>query len=303
MSEFLAQWQSSSPYIEAQTSGSTGAPKPIRLLKSDMRASAEATNEFFNISSSSTLATPLSENYIAGKMMAVRASVASCRLLQLPNKSDFSLPEPVDLLAIVPAQIPAVLRQKDKIKNLLIGGAPLSAEQEMAVAESGIKAYLGYGMTETCSHVALRRVGEGDIFTAMPGVEFSLKEDCLQIHSGRYSWQTLTTRDLAQLIDLTHFRWLGRADNVIISGGIKIHPELLEAEIMTFLPELPPFFITSQPSERWGQEVVMVMENAPQGVLEAIKTRLADPRRAPKRVFSVENLPRTANGKIKRQLP
>lgn len=302
--DFLSEWRDSKPYIEARTSGSTGTPKSIRLLKDDMLQSAKATNEFFGIGRDSVLGLPLSVGYIAGKMMVVRAQLAGCRLLELPVSNHVEVNTPVDLLSVVPTQLDSLLDQANSeklIRNLLIGGAPLSAEYERRLLSRGFSAWLGYGMTETCSHVAIRRIGEDDVFHAMPGISFSHDDrGCLIVNSPSFSWHELATNDVVELLSPTAFRWLGRYDNVVNSGGVKLHPEALEKEYRRLIPDLPDFFLMGEPDEVLGQHLVMVMENPPAGIVENIKARLLDRKTAPKRLVAVAALPRGANGKVRR---
>lgn len=308
INDFLKEWYSADDYVIAHTSGSTGIPKQIKLLKKDMVVSAEATNRFFGINSDSVLISPLSTDYIAGKMMVVRAEIAGCRLIEIPVSNRIELPCAVDLLPVVPSQIPSILENccsGKMIRNLLIGGAPLSDKLAEAVKSRGINAWLGYGMTETCSHVALRKVGEESIFTAMPGVEFRTDaRDCLVILSDKYSWGSLVTNDVVRLIDSRRFEWLGRFDNVINSGGIKIHIESLEREISLLIPELSAFYLVGIPDEKWGTALAMVAVNPPVDIMEKLKATLPDKKKLPKKVFVVNNLPVTANGgKIRRIVP
>ncbi len=305
VSDFMAEWHSELPYVEAHTSGSTGEPKTIRLPKADMLVSARATCRFFGLGAGSVLALPLSVDYIAGKMMAVRADVCGGRLLELPVSNAVSVPVPVDLLAVVPSQIPGLLASGTAglVRRLLVGGAPLPDATAADLAAAGVDAWLGYGMTETCSHVALRRVADPDAaFTAMPGITFSTDtRGCLVMHSADYSWRRLVTNDCVELLSPSTFRWLGRADHVINSGGIKIHPELLEAEIRRALPSLPPFYITAEPDPRWGERPVMIAEA--EISLDPVRAAVSDRRTAPARVIAAGTLPRTSNGKLRRLPP
>ena len=304
---FIEEWENDSPYITAFTSGSTGVPKEIRLLKADMISSATATNKFFGITETSALALPLSIEYIAGKMMVVRAITAGCTLLELPVSNNILIDRDVDLLSIVPTQLESVLKiknAKQRIHNLLIGGAPLSTDQEKSIADSGIRAWLGYGMTETCSHVALRRIGHDETFHAMPGVTFSLDErNCLVVHSERFSWKTLITNDVAELISPSAFIWIGRADNIINSGGLKLQPEMIEKTIRISFPDLAPFYITSEPDPVLGNRLVMVGECIPISFLDLLKKAIPDHKILPKRIITVQKLPQLSNGKIKRLHP
>lgn len=307
ISEFMASWQSDLPYIEAHTSGSTGTPKTIRLPKADMRVSAEATNRFFGITKDSVLAIPLSMDYIAGKMMAVRADVEGCRLIAMPVSNTVVVDTTVDLLAIVPSQVESVLSDPgitDKVRNILVGGGPLSALRTAALAASGIPSYLGYGMTETCSHVALRRIGHDSCYHAMPGVTFDTDDrGCLVIVSDKYSWKRLPTNDVAEVLTPTTFKWLGRYDNVVISGGLKLHPEAIEEDIRKQIPDFPPFYLVGEPDEKWGARLVMVTEATAGHVTEMLGRCDIDRRKLPKRIIYVKRLPQAANGKLRRIIP
>lgn len=310
LAEFQAQWLDVKDFIVAHTSGSTGTPKEIHLPKADMVSSARATNHFFGITADSVLALPLSIDYIAGKMMAVRAFEAGCRLLQLPVSNRFTIAEPVDLLSVVPSQLECLLAQPHApalVRNLLIGGAPLSDELRRRTVAAGFNAYIGYGMTETCSHVALQRLDADCTYTAMPQVHFATdSRGCLVIRSDRFTWKELITNDVVQLISPKQFRWLGRADHAINSGGVKIHPEQIEALIRAQLPDLPPFYLIGKPHATLGSEVILVIETT-QPAADAILRRIAAldlPRYShPRQAIAVATLPRTPNGKLRRILP
>lgn len=306
--EFEQQWFDGRDYIVAQTSGSTGQPKPIHLLKADMIASAQATNRFFGIGKDDFLICPLSADYIAGKMMMVRGFVSRARVLMLPPSNQPSWQGHSRLIAVVPSQVQAVLDSGCSFDNLLIGGAQLTDDIKAKILQSGKTAYESYGMTETCSHVALRRVGES-YFQAMPGVKFGVDgRGCLNVSLENFSLKSIQTNDLIELADEHRFRWLGRYDNVINTGGIKVFPEALEAQISSKLPGMPPFYITSCADAKWGNAIIMVVERGDVGdkfTMETLRAMLhttdIDRRTWPKRIVEVERLPRTSNGKIKRQ--
>ena len=216
---FLDLWDDESPVIEAHTSGSTGVPKVIWLPKEQMRRSAQATNSFFGIDSRSTLVCPLSVDYIAGKMMVVRAIEAGAELWMLtPHRESIlsELPdsvETIDLLPIVPAQLEPLLRsdRAARVKNVIIGGSPMTDSQEAMAADAPFSAFATYGMTETCSHVALRRIGhDGQWFTPMPGVRTALDGRGCLIVDGMVTNEALITRinsdlanDLGNLLSRT----------------------------------------------------------------------------------------------------
>lgn len=302
---FMAEFDNDLPYVEAHTSGSTGSPKVIRLSKDDMTASAKATNRYFGISSDSILATPLSAGYIAGKMMAIRAKVAGAGFIPLKVSNNFTLPsQAVDLLAVVPSQTDCLLANPGyacAIKNVLVGGAPLDASRARALVDAGYAVYESYGMTETCSHIALRRVGQ-PCFEAMPGITFDVdSRGCLVAHVPHLSIGQVVTNDMVRLEGEQAFEWLGRYDNVINSGGIKIHPEQLEGQIRA-LGITQPFYIVAHTDRKWGQVPAMVLCGSEEDAVTAatlLQSKI-DRRMMPRTIVAVERLPLAQNGKIKR---
>lgn len=304
---FMRQWHDNSVgYVTAHTSGSTGKPKEIRLLKSDMLHSAKATDAYFQINDSSVMLMPLSASYIAGKMMLVRAIVADCELYiekaSLSPVSSDGLPE-LDLVPVVPAQIPHLLANRHlaaKVRNFIIGGGAVPAASERALLDAGFHAFATYGMTETCSHVALRPLG-CEAFEAMPGVTFSVDSDsCLTISSAGYSWGRLQTNDVVSLFDSRHFIWRGRRDFVINSGGVKLYPEEIEKSLSRHFQAI--FYITSTPDVRWGEAVTLVYEKmstvlADGDVMNLCRSVLSR-YQVPKRIVAVDAIGRTASGKL-----
>ena len=304
---FLDLWDDESPVIEAHTSGSTGVPKVIWLPKEHMRRSAQATNSFFGIDSRSTLVCPLSVDYIAGKMMVVRAIEAGAELWMLtPHRESIlsELPdsvETIDLLPIVPAQLEPLLRsdRAARVKNVIIGGSPMTDSQEAMAADAPFSAFATYGMTETCSHVALRRIGhDGQWLTPMPGVRTALDgRGCLIVDG-------MVTNDIVELRGDGRFRWLGRADNVIITGGLKVAPEEMERLISGGMAVVSDarFYLTSRSSELWGEEVVMVVDReVDRSAVDSICRRLLPRHAVPKDVIVDPGMEFTASGKLRRR--
>lgn len=306
---FMAEWRNDCDYVVAHTSGSTGRPKEIRLLKSDMLVSAKATNEFFGIGADSLLVLPLSPDYIAGKMLLVRAAVAGAGVwVESPSREPlrgYSPPTAIDLVPIVPAQIDGLLSCKSlpMIKNVIVGGAPMSAEDERKLVEGGVNAYATFGMTETCSHVALRRVGEAQ-YVALPGFRFSTDDrQCLVVESDRMSFGRLVTNDVVDIVDGSRFVWVGRFDNVIITGALKVFPEDVESRLKPVAADLE-FYISSRRSAEWGEEVVLVVADidleAGRGLMEQCRSLLR-PHECPKSVVALPELERTSTGKLRRK--
>lgn len=311
--DFIEEWCSDCKYINAHTSGSTGKPKPIKLQKADMRASARATNTFFGIKSDSFLVSPLSTNYIAGKMMIVRAIEAGCRLhIESPSNCPLQTDYPqIALLPIVPSQLRHLQKNPHLfglINALLIGGAQLNPIQELELSSAKICAWQSYGMTETCSHVALKRIGnKNDIYHALPGITFTSDEmDRLIIHAPEFSFKELHTNDIVDLIDIRSFRWRGRADNVINSGGIKVFPEEIEDRLTEVLGPGITFYIIPEPHTIWGQAPTLIIEKGDFDT-ESIKNKIVwfakeklSPPERPSDIIFVDRIQRTQNGKLRR---
>ncbi len=311
MKDFIHNFQSDRKSVYARTSGSTGKPKRIRLLKEDMRASAQATNAFFGITANSVLACPLSTDYIAGKMMYVRALCAGCRVISLPVSNNIIIPsgqESIDLLAVVPTQMPSLLHPGSgvkKVRNLLVGGATPDYSICPKVAALGPRVWVSYGMTETCSHIALADASDPQrIYHAMPQVSFSISQrGTLVVHVPHLKIKQVETNDFVELIDAQSFRYLGRADFVINSGGLKLHPESLEQKYAPYLPGLN-FYLTSEPDPALGERLVIVVEGTQQTADHALQTLRAafpDHKHLPRRAHSHPTLPRTPTPKPKRQ--
>lgn len=317
-SEFEKIWHDDNDYVVCHTSGSTGKPKEIRLKKDFMRQSAKRTNDFFNIQSSSRLHTCLDFKYIASMMMTVRAEEAKCLLTSEQPSShplaDIGMDDVVDLVSVVPAQMEWILDCGERwkgLRHILIGGSAIPPMMRRRIALSGYDAWESYGMTETASHIALRRVTEDEeSFSTLPGISVELnKKDCLVIKMP--DGTTLATNDIAVVEDTNRFRILGRADNCVISGGIKILPEELERRLGPFIAF--EYCISSVPDKKWGEKLVLVVENPEESIeedllLEAVGVRLRQYRKildlgvkSPKDVVRVSELPRTSNGKIDRK--
>lgn len=306
--EFIDEWLSDAPFVVAHTSGSTGAPKEIRLQKSDMRASARATNAFFGLGHGSLAALPLSVDYIAGKMMLVRGMEGGYEVVPLEVSNTITLPDDgrvFDLVPIVPTQAESLLRRPEyagRIRNLLIGGASPDAGTLRRLCRAGYNTFISYGMTETCSHVALARADDASmLFRAMPGISFATDADGrLIVKAPAFSFKELKTNDIVELTGPGAFRWRGRADNVINSGGLKLHPEELERLYAPYM-QGRGFYVAGRDSERWGRVAVLVVEGDADGaeILDTLRRNI-DHKLCPKRVENVAALPRTANGKIRR---
>lgn len=303
---FVNQWNDEKDFIQVHTSGSTGTPKPITLLKSHMKRSAELTGQFFGLSSSSTLLCSLNPHYIAGKMMLVRTLTLDCPVILTAPESPLDFPEEfrVDFAALVPLQVQKISdtnpKALNRIKTLIIGGAPVSLQLERALAQTQCGAYETFGMTETTSHIALRKLGssEKEPFQALSNIHFSQDDrGCLVIHAEELGVTDLVTNDLVELLDNTTFHWLGRADFVINSGGIKFHPEQLERKLSA--ADFPfRYFIAGIPDERYGEIISLIAEATEFPAIDF--TRFLDGYEIPKRILTIPKFSETASGKLNR---
>lgn len=305
------EWNAPTPAIQCRTSGSTGVPSVIELQKEQMRRSALRTCAYFGLDSTSHLHSCIAADFIGGKMMLVRAeTIGASFSYETPSNrplDNYSGPA-IDLLSVVPSQMLHILDNRyrmPQIRNILIGGAPVSAELRARIAESGYNAFESYGMTETSSHIAIRKIeAEEHPFRTLDGIRVDTAEHSrLAIHID--GWQDIVTNDVAELYSDREFRILGRADNVIISGGKKIHPEQMERKMASCFSF--PFYISSRPDPKWGERVVMVIATEESGIsglsdseIIAECRKVCLPYEVPKEVIRIPSLPTTENGKLRR---
>lgn len=240
LASFLQEWFSPAPTITLHTSGSTGAPKSMQATKVAMRASAEATCRFFGLQAGHTALLCLPLRYIAGKMMVVRAIVGKLNLLvQEPSSTPLTnTGESIDFAPLVPMQVHSMLQQPNgmqalqRVRKILLGGSFIQTETESALQQCPSAVFASYGMTETLSHIALRRVNgpaASAFYTPLPGVSITLTQrGTLALSAPFIGVDYLETNDVAELAPDGTFRILGRIDNVINSGGIKIQAEAIE---------------------------------------------------------------------------
>jgi O-succinylbenzoic acid--CoA ligase len=291
----LIDFTSTRNEMEFYTSGSTGTPKRIVHEKKVLKASAERTLDFFSLKSGDSAALILPAQFIGGSMMLVRALVGGLTLHLLPPKLVVKEIPNVDFLPCTPAQFKAAMQNeafRDFTGAILLGGAPVGDIKPI----NGMAIYVGYGMTETASHVALRALSE-NVYSALDGVQFTSKEDALVIDAPHLGIEKLQTNDLVRLIDTQSFEFVGRIDDVINTGGLKIHPAVLESH---FHSNGYVVCVSSTADEVYGETVVIVVE----GVVSenSMKELLIDVPRSqqPKFMLSVERLPLLESGKLDR---
>lgn len=304
--KFLIEWLNNNDYIGVPTSGSTGAPKKINILKTHTIKSAIATGTFFELPSETRALLCLPASYIAGKMMLVRAIILGWDLhIVAPEKDAITqYDNDYDFVAMVPYQVHYSLKSLNKIKKLVIGGGAISRDLNDQLQQVDTEVFATYGMTETISHIAVRRINglaKSDYYDALPNVKFSLDErDCLVIEASEVSNNKVVTNDLVKLISASSFQYLGRIDNVVNSGGVKLFPEQIEAKLAKFLNR--PFIIASEKNEALGEQLILILEedsSEPIPDIETAFSSLSNYER-PKKIYIISKFPITETGKIKR---
>jgi len=321
---FCQAWLSDQTEFVLQTSGSTGMPKSIALTRAQMQTSAHLTGRTLGLQTGDAALICLNIRYVAGVMMLVRGLELGLPMtITEPSSNPLMGFDPLltrfTFTAFVPLQLQTVLEQTpgklpilNGMKAILVGGAATSPalEQALQIIESPV--FATYGMTETVSHIALRRLngsGRTDWFRALDGVDLGTDErDCLHITSAATNFARVQTNDVVELIDPMHFRLLGRADRIINSGGVKIQPERVEQiieDVLATAGVTGRLFVAGLPDERLGQRVVAFLENFAVHqnewalVQEAIQQRVS-PYATIKEAITVKEFTETPTGKIDR---
>ena len=312
--DFLFDWLSDEDMILVTTSGSTGVPKRIFLSKEHMVNSARATGEMLGLEEGNSALLCLPAEFIAGKMMLVRAMVLGLTLDFVEPSSEplWRTIDDYDLTAMVPMQLQRSLKKLELFGTILIGGAPVSPDLHNAVQKTSARVFETYGMTETCSHVALKELNaaagakEGvsqNPFRALPEVKFSRNEQgCLVVHAPEVARGPIETKDLVELLNDWEFIWQGRYDHIVNSGGVKLMPETIEEKLKPVIAET--FILGGIPDKDLGECLVLVVEAEalPEDFKQKIQgLKTLDKFEYPKHIFVREEFPRTANGKIRRR--
>ena len=303
---FILEWLNDKDFIEVQTSGSTGNPKKINLLKEYVYNSASTTVQYFDLFENTKALLCLPAEYIAGKMMLVRAMIAGWDIYPVaPGKNPLENNENYyDFAAMVPYQVFHSFSQLNQIKKLIIGGGavPPALEEKLQQVETAV--FATYGMTETISHVAVRSLNgneKSSVFNAMAYIDFSqTKQDCLKINAPKISSEIVETRDIVELISPTSFKFLGRLDNIINTGGVKVYPESIEEKLSQVISH--NFFIASEKDDALGEKVILVVEGDSSAIPDFSNqfTTLTKYER-PKKIYVLPEFIYTETGKIKRE--
>jgi O-succinylbenzoic acid--CoA ligase len=314
---FCKDWLDGKDRFVQATSGSTGTPKLQKITRQQLVASATATGAFFGTTTREHLLCCLNPSFIAGKMMLVRAMVWNCPITLVEPSANplLGLEEQFTFVALVPLQVEAGLAEEksrkilQSIPHVLIGGAALPHKIQQGLVQQGIRAWQSFGMTETVSHIALAPIEEGElVYQALPGVAIGINEqDCLWIQSAMSGSEKIQTNDIIELRSKNTFVWLGRADFVVNSGGIKHFPELLERRIAPLLEKTCPgcaYFLYGEKDSRLGEQLVLYVEGTGEEnkrlALEAGLKQILGKYEVPKKIYFKAAFAYTPTRKINR---
>ena len=331
LEDFLSEWNNDSDRVLVHTSGSTGKPKPMMVEKKRMLNSARITCDFLGLKPGDSALLCMSLDYIAGKMVVVRSIERHLHLISVPPSGHplKDVDEEITFAAMVPMQVyntlqvPEERERLNRIRHLIIGGGAIDAtlEQELQSLPGDIAIWSTYGMTETLSHIALRRINGDEAsewYQPFDSVHISQTEEgCLVIDAPQVCAETLVTNDIVEIepyiynkVEKLRFRIKGRKDNVICSGGIKIQIEEVETLLKPHLEK--PFMLAKKKDEKFGEIAVLLTEDEDIKKVEATVRRLLSDESEkssdyknykywiPKEFRYVEHLPLTETGKPKR---
>ncbi|SEQ38690.1 O-succinylbenzoic acid--CoA ligase [Hyunsoonleella jejuensis] len=304
---FLLDWLDNKDTIKVRTSGSTGKPKTLKIKKQAMVNSAITTGDFFDLTPGKKVLNCLPSNFIAGKMMMVRAIILG---LEVDMVVPSSLPridyeKDYDFCAFTPMQLKNFAKYLKSIKTVIVGGGRVSNHIKTLIKDKKPKIYETYGMTETVSHIAVKKLNNftGDAsdkyFTTLPGINISIDDrGCLVIDAPKLSDDTIVTNDLVEIHSDNQFEWIGRIDNMINTGGIKVFPEQIEEKLQDKMNGRQ-FFIYGIEDDTLGEKVTMVVEGSEQDLDKTLFDAL-DKFEKPKDILFTRKFKETASGKIHR---
>lgn len=298
---FILDWFDEKEYIEMTTSGTTGAPKKIKIGKQAMVNSALSTGNFFGLEPGNRVLHCLPAQYVAGKMMLVRGFILGLDIdfveptLTPLERND----QNYDFGAMVPLQVQHSLDKLPQIKKLIIGGAKVNASLSKELLEIPMEIYETYGMTETITHIAAKKIGE-ESFKTLPNVTVAEDErHCLVITAPNIMNEPIVTNDVVKVINDQEFDWLGRIDNVINSGGVKLFPEQIEEKLSHNIVNRR-FFVASRESLELGEKLILAVEGDPYVIDDQAFGNLGKYEK-PKVVIFIPKFLETPTGKVLRK--
>ncbi len=316
---FLSDWFSADNFIKIKTSGSTGKPKLIQIKKEYMVNSALATGSFFDLQENSTALLCLPVDYIAGKMMLVRALVLGWKLdIVEPTSNPLEgVKKKYDFSAMIPMQLQNSLEDIYKIKKLIIGGGIVSKKLKTKIRDAKTKIFATYGMTETSTHIAVKKLNsiydqnEKRYYTVMPDIKISKdNRNCLIVLASKISDNQIITNDIVNIISETEFEWLGRFDNVINSGGVKLHSERIEEKLSKVISQR--FFVAGVEDIILGEKLILIIEknatsiNVKKSLIENLKREFKSLKslskfEIPREIYFLNEFVETKTKKIQRK--
>lgn len=308
--DFLIDWLNNKDHLYVSTSGSTGQPKAIKLKKQAMVNSAIATGDFFGLEPGDKAIDCLPSHYIAGKMMLVRAMILGLEIdcVEPSAHPIFDYEKHYDFCAMIPLQLKHTINYTQNIETIIVGGSKLTKPLLEKIKGCNSKFYETYGMTETLTHVAVRQLpskaSQGDkLFNALPDVTFGQdKRNCLVIRASKLVNEALVTNDIVNLKSETSFELLGRFDNVVNSGGVKLFPEQIEDKLQPVIDER--FIVAGEEDAALGEKLILIVEN-PRDSVKSIQNRIKLLKgltkfEVPKVIYTIDKFSETVNGKIQR---
>lgn len=304
---FVADWLDHNDVIQTKTSGSTGKPKTITINKQAMVNSAIATGDYFDIKPGNKALLCLPLESIAGKMMLVRAMMLGLELdIIKPAKSPiFDDSKSYDFCAMIPAQLYNAINRVQNIKTIIVGGAAVPVVLLNDIQSIKPTVYETFGMTETVSHIAAKQLNHLDdsdkleTFKVLPNID--IKQDdrgCLVINAPQLSDDVLVTNDVVNLVSTDSFEWLGRFDNAINSGGVKLYPEAIETKLQAKIHQR--FIIASKTDDELGDKLILVIEGEPFDIQDSVFDML-DKHEKPKETLFIPKFIETVSGKFQRE--
>ena len=308
INQFLREWFSADPHIVVKTSGSTGNPKNIYLRKDFMINSALATGCYFQLGENTKALCCLPIKFIAGKMMLVRALTLGWDLDVIESTYNplQEITKEYDFSAMVPLQLRNSISKIDQIKTLIVGGGVVSRELKKAIQNIDTNCYATYGMTETITHIAVKKLNKfsqselesESVYKTLPDVTISKdKRSCLVIRAPKISNENIITNDVIELISKSEFNWKGRLDHVINSGGVKLHPEEIEQKLSNTI--YSRFFVAGILDEILGEKCILVIEGENYPITKKHFSKLSR-FEIPKAIFFIPKFIETGSGKIQR---
>ena len=305
--DFLLDWLNASDTISVTTSGSTGHPKLLSVKKQSMVHSALATGNYFNLAPSDTTLHCLPTEFIAGKMVLVRAIILGLELdIVEPSSQPLSFVNKMyDFCAMVPLQLQNSIDELQNIKTLIVGGASVSKKLKNKVQETTCHIFATYGMTETVTHIAAKKLNHNpqDCYEVFEDITISKDDrDCLIINAPMLTDVPVVTNDIVELCSPNSFKLLGRIDNVINSGGVKLFPEQIEKKLSQLIDT--SFFVASKKDDSLGESLILVIEGQPD--IDSLETSIKNltslnTYEIPKEIFGIPKFATTNSGKLQRK--